>query len=256
MHEKPGRSQERNEQAPAQPSSLPVLVIEYDTELCERLYTVLESAGYPVVCVYSEKNVESLFDSLLSPSPTALGGIAGIVAGSRKFAPLNADDFCGWLPKKFPHLTKRILFLHKPLDYGQFVTAIRETIGLPTPAERILVVDDDEPLREIVRCMLSFAGYRCRCVPNGIDALKLLESGERFHLITSDIANTPMWGTEFLVEVKRRFPEIPTLVITGCRDLSEQPACIPRSAYDGFLKKPFEREELSLSIQRALGPRP
>ncbi len=120
--------------------------------------------------------------------------------------------------------------------------------------KRILVVDDEEPFREIVASMLSYEGYQCRCVPSGIDGLKLLETGERFDLITSDIANSHMWGTDFLVEVKRRFPELRTLVLTGCQDLSEYPACVPKSAYDGYLHKPFEREQLSLAVRRAMEP--
>jgi two-component system nitrogen regulation response regulator NtrX len=120
--------------------------------------------------------------------------------------------------------------------------------------KRILVVDDEEPFREIMASILSYEGYQCRCVPSGKDGLKLLETGERFDLITSDIANAHMWGTDFLVEVKRRFPEIRTLVLTGCRDLSESPACVPKGAYDGYLQKPFEREQLSLAVRRAMDP--
>jgi two-component system nitrogen regulation response regulator GlnG len=120
--------------------------------------------------------------------------------------------------------------------------------------KRILVVDDEEPAREILDAMLSYEGYQCRCMPNGVDALELLEAGERFDLITSDVANTPMWGTEFLVKVKRRFPEIPTLVITACRDLSESPAYLPKSSYNGYLQKPYGREELIFAVRRALEP--
>lgn len=117
---------------------------------------------------------------------------------------------------------------------------------------RILIVDDEEPAREITAAILEHVGHECVMVPSGVDALKLLESGERFDLITSDIANQPLWGTDFLVEVKRRFPEIPTLVITASRDLSEQPACVPKNAYDGSLLKPFERVQLVAAIESAI----
>lgn len=47
--------------------------------------------------------------------------------------------------------------------------------------------DDEEPIREIMASMLAFAGYRCRAVDDGRQALKLLDSGEKFDLVTSDL---------------------------------------------------------------------
>jgi DNA-binding NtrC family response regulator len=86
----------------------------------------------------------------------------------------------------------------------------------PQATQRILIVDDDEIVREIMASILQHEGYQCQSVPNGVDALTLLEAGKKFDLITSDICNLPMWGTDLLKELKRRFPMIPTLVITGC----------------------------------------
>jgi DNA-binding NtrC family response regulator len=99
--------------------------------------------------------------------------------------------------------------------------------------------------------MLSFAGYRCRCVANGVDALKLLESGEKFDLITSDIGNYPMDGNEFLRQITCRFPDIPLLIITATRDISVVLATLRNGAYD-YLLKSFEREQLIFAIRRTL----
>lgn len=63
-------SQKDDEGSLSQPARFPVLVIESDTELSERPYKALETAGYPVVFVHSENNLECLFESLLSPSLT------------------------------------------------------------------------------------------------------------------------------------------------------------------------------------------
>ncbi len=51
---------------------------------------------------------------------------------------------------------------------------------------RILVVDDDECVRETISFVLGQARYQCRPVANGIEALELLQSGEKFDLVTSD----------------------------------------------------------------------
>jgi len=55
------------------------------------------------------------------------------------------------------------------------------------PAERILVVDDEEAIREIVSSMLGSAGYTCTQAASGIEALGILNSGEEFSLMLSDL---------------------------------------------------------------------
>lgn len=85
--------------------------------------------------------------------------------------------------------------------------------------QRILVVDDEEPMREIMAALLEHRGYEAHCVPNGVDALRLLDAGERFDLITCDIQNFPMDGFEFRKQMGRRFPDIPILVITAAPDI-------------------------------------
>jgi DNA-binding NtrC family response regulator len=113
------------------------------------------------------------------------------------------------------------------------------------------MVDDEEPLREILAQMLGFSGYRCRAVAGGGQALKLLDSSEKFDLITSDIYNSEMDGTLFLEQIKRRFPEIPVLMMTAVHDISVALACIRNRAYD-YLLKPFERKRLIFALRRAL----
>ena len=67
---------------------------------------------------------------------------------------------------------------------------------------RILIVDDEEPFREILAAMLNHCGsYECRLVPSGVEALRLLDAGQKFDLITCDIMNFPMDGFEFLKQM-------------------------------------------------------
>ena len=86
---------------------------------------------------------------------------------------------------------------------------------------RILIVDDEEPFREILAAVLNHYGsYECRHVPSGVDALRLLDAGEKFDLVTCDIMNIPMGGFEFLKQMGKRFPKIPVLVITASRNIN------------------------------------
>lgn len=244
---------------------LPILVIEDDPALSERFGTILESGGYPVVCVNSETDIFRLLSS---------SRVSAVICGTINRDDIDVMDFLTSLIQYHPDLSKRVIvltsrpsdrslanradvgwsFLKKPFSTKRFLSAIRTKIGEPPVTERILVADDEEPIREIMSLMLSLAGYRCRHVSGGTQALKLLESGEKFDLITSDICNSEMDGPLFLEQIQRKFPEIPVLMIHAVHDISVSLACIRNGAYD-YLLKPFEREQLIFSVRRPLETR-
>src|SRR6516162_6617514 len=118
-------------------------------------------------------------------------------------------------------------------------------------AERILVVDDEEPIREIVSSMLSFANYQCRQAASGREALALLDSGEEFALMLSDLMMADLDGIGLLERTKERYPDMPVVMVTAVHDISVALAAIRNGAYD-YLLKPFEREQLLNTVSRAL----
>ena len=77
------------------------------------------------------------------------------------------------------------------------------------PADRILVVDDEEAIREIVSSMLTNANYNCRQAASGNEALALLSSGEEFELMLSDLMMADLDGIGLLERTKERFPDMP-----------------------------------------------
>jgi putative nucleotidyltransferase with HDIG domain len=120
------------------------------------------------------------------------------------------------------------------------------------PSERILVVDDEEAIREIVSSMLSAGGkYTCRQAASGNEALALLESGEEFSLMLSDLMMAGMDGIALLERTKERNPDMPVVMVTAVHDISVALAAIRNGAYD-YLLKPFEREQLLATVRRAL----
>jgi putative nucleotidyltransferase with HDIG domain len=120
------------------------------------------------------------------------------------------------------------------------------------PADRILVVDDEEAIREIVSSMLTAGGkYACRQAASGAEALALLESGEEFSLMLSDLMMAGMDGIALLERTKERNPEMPVVMVTAVHDISVALAAIRNGAYD-YLLKPFEREQLLATVRRAL----
>src|SRR5246500_1582899 len=119
------------------------------------------------------------------------------------------------------------------------------------PSDRILVVDDEEPIREIVSSMLAFANYQCRQAASGLEALALLDSGEQFELMLSDLMMADLDGIGLLERTKERYPDMPVVMVTAVHDISVALAAIRNGAYD-YLLKPFEREQLLATVRRAL----
>jgi len=119
------------------------------------------------------------------------------------------------------------------------------------PAERILVVDDEETIREIVCSMLTSCNYQCRQAASGNEALALLESGEEFELMLSDLMMAGLDGNGLLEKTKEKFPDMPVVMVTAVHDISVALAAIRNGAYD-YLLKPFEREQLLATVRRAL----
>src|SRR5213596_1994916 len=119
------------------------------------------------------------------------------------------------------------------------------------PSERILIVDDEETIREIVSSMLTHANYRCAQGASGLQALNILESGQEFELMLSDLMMAGMDGVALLERTKERYPDMPVIMVTAVHDISVALAAIRNGAYD-YLLKPFEREQLLATVRRAM----
>src|SRR5579871_820733 len=119
------------------------------------------------------------------------------------------------------------------------------------PSERILVLDDEGSLRDIVSSMLASANYQCRQAASGLEALALLDSGEEFELMLSDLMMAGMDGIGLLERTKERSPDMPVVMVTAVHDISVALTAIRNGAYD-YLLKPFEREQLLNTVRRAL----
>jgi CheY-like chemotaxis protein len=116
----------------------------------------------------------------------------------------------------------------------------------------ILIVDDDELVRETICFVLGQSGYRCHTVRGGEDALGLLKSGEKIDLVTTDITNATMDGVTLLERLENNFPNIPVLVITARQDRALE--CHNKGARD-FVLKPFGRDQLLEAVHSVLKPR-
>jgi len=120
--------------------------------------------------------------------------------------------------------------------------------------ERILVVDDEESIREIISSMLSAAGYKTRSASSAVEALAFLNASGEYELMLSDLMMPEMDGIALLERSKEKYPDMPVIMVTAVHDISVALAAIRNGAYD-YLLKPFEREQLLAMVRRALETR-
>jgi response regulator RpfG family c-di-GMP phosphodiesterase len=120
-----------------------------------------------------------------------------------------------------------------------------------TAPGRILIVEDDPGVRDLLQDVLGGAGHEVSQAPTGRDALALLDSN-RFHLVVTDVLMPGMSGLEVLQEVKRRDPTTEVIVITGHPNLDTALEALHGGAYD-LVAKPFtDLEFLHRLVERAL----
>lgn len=117
--------------------------------------------------------------------------------------------------------------------------------------ERILVVDDEEPIREVVCSMLQNASYVCEQASSGVEALEILRNDNSFQLVLTDLMMPELDGVGLLEIVKQKHQNLPVVMVTAVHDISVALSAIRNGAYD-YLLKPFEREQLLAVVRRAL----
>ncbi|HTS70228.1 MAG TPA: response regulator [Terriglobia bacterium] len=98
---------------------------------------------------------------------------------------------------------------------------------------RVLVVDDEPGIRQILARLLMGAGYVVRTAADGIEAVAKLRGGN-FNLVITDLRMPRMSGWEFSALLRRRFPQIPVIALSGDVAPEEMPA---RVAADMYMQK-------------------
>jgi DNA-binding NtrC family response regulator len=111
---------------------------------------------------------------------------------------------------------------------------------------RILLVDDDEKIRDVLACLLMELGHEVRTAPGPGDATALLRS-EKFHLAFIDNHLGSMKGTDLIPELAALDPDLRYVLISGSPDVDIADDAI-RKGVCGFLRKPFRVEEVMLCI--------
>jgi putative nucleotidyltransferase with HDIG domain len=120
--------------------------------------------------------------------------------------------------------------------------------------EQILVVDDEEPVRNSVMIALESSGYAVGQAASVSEAISLLQSDKKWSLVLTDLVMPGKNGIALLDHVHLKFPLVPVVLVTGIQDISVALEAIRRGAYD-YLPKPYQREQLLAVVKRALEKR-
>lgn len=121
------------------------------------------------------------------------------------------------------------------------------------PAEwKILLVDDDNCLREVNKLVLESAGYRVASVSGGRQALDLLGRAS-FHVVITDLHMPEIDGLTVLTKAKKLNGNAKVIILTGDHDFEFAFEALQRGA-DGYLLKPCQVEELKQCVTSCLSP--
>jgi len=122
---------------------------------------------------------------------------------------------------------------------------------------KLLVVEDDDALRDALLITLETAGHQVTGAPSGPAALAALAAAGRtpFSMVISDLRMDPMDGLTLLGEIRSRHPVLPVLLMTAYGDVDKAVAAMRGGACD-FMLKPFEPKTLIDQIARYAVPPP
>ena len=118
------------------------------------------------------------------------------------------------------------------------------------PDVRVLVVDDEQSMRELLGIMLRQAGYQVAAADGGEAAIQMLKS-ESFDLVVTDLRMRKIDGLGVLKAAKEFSPRTVVLVVTAFASTETAVEAMKLGAYD-YVTKPFKLDELKLTVANAL----
>ncbi len=121
---------------------------------------------------------------------------------------------------------------------------------LPLSQEKVLIVDDEAIVRNLLSEYLREQGFDCDVAGTGREAVdKLATSG--YALVIADIRMPEMNGIQLLENISQRFPDVATIVVTAVCDIQTAIHTMKQGAYD-YITKPFNLEHVGEAVKRAL----
>jgi len=122
---------------------------------------------------------------------------------------------------------------------------------------RVLVVDDEPDVREVIKRILTKAGYDVIEAEDGEKAIEAIHEGENpllMNVIISDIRMPKINGVEAIHHFQQQWPRVPIIVLTGFPDIQMAIGFLKKGVVE-YLVKPVEKEKLTNAVAKALAQR-
>jgi putative two-component system response regulator len=134
------------------------------------------------------------------------------------------------------------------------VSWVESEIGIPGATERVLVVDDEEAVRQMIARMVTSGGeWECEAAADAAEARRLL-ARQGFSVVICDVNMPGESGTDLTRWIREHHPDVAVLMATGIDDPQLAQSVLELGAY-GYLVKPFKRHEVQINVANALGRR-
>lgn len=118
--------------------------------------------------------------------------------------------------------------------------------------KRILVVDDDQAVRETISEILNESGFECLMAPDGLSALtSFSEELDPIHLVILDWAMPGLDGADTFRRLREINPEVKAILMSGYQR-SEEIENLVNEGVRAFISKPFQIDDLLLNVHRVL----
>jgi putative two-component system response regulator len=115
---------------------------------------------------------------------------------------------------------------------------------------RLIIVDDEEPIRRMLARLLDRNGYVCDAVEDAEQAQAAMQR-QSYDLVLTDMDMPGISGLDLIMQVKQDFPETATVMVTGMDDTTLANTALELGAY-GYILKPFEPNEVLINVANAL----
>ncbi len=127
----------------------------------------------------------------------------------------------------------------------------RSAANGPEEGGRILVIDDEPIIREVLSDLLTPEGFALTVVPDGEGGLRVLDQGEEFDVVLLDLMLPGIGGFDMLREIKVRDAEGVVIMITAYGSIESAVQAMRMGAYD-YVAKPFKNEEVLKTVRNGM----
>lgn len=147
--------------------------------------------------------------------------------------------------------TKVRIYLPRYFESGQPVVEPKAQKDTDTKGTKILVVDDEEGVRQLASDILSDHGYDVLTANDGLEALNRLNENPDVKLVVLDMVMPGMGGKDACIEIKRKPNPPKVLICTGYSELSDLESILGKHA-DGLIQKPYSTIDMAGAVRKLL----